>query len=227
VSQSLHSVSSSVALEGGDLGSDEAVIARVLRGDIALFEVILRRHNLRMYRIVRAILGEDDEAEDVLQDAYVRAFAHLTSFQGHAAFSTWLTRIAVHEALARLRRRHRVVSLDDESDDGGAGFASPHRTPERDAYHGELRHELERAIDGLPPAFRTVFVLRVVEDMSSEAVALLLEIPEETVRTRLHRARGLLQRTLLDRLASTLHDVFAFDGRRCDRVVEAVLRRIT
>jgi RNA polymerase sigma-70 factor (ECF subfamily) len=213
-------------LERRDLGPDEGIVARVLAGEEHLFEVIMRRHNQRLYRAARSILREDDEAEDVMQDAYVRAYSHLRDFHGDAAFSTWLTRIAVHEALARLRRRKRNPSLDDELGAEDDLMNTEERTPEQRTHDAELRVVLEQAVDALPPAFRVVFVMRSVEDMSTADTAATLGIPEDTVKTRLFRARALLQKSLAERLEATSRDAFSFQRPRCDRVVHAVLERI-
>jgi RNA polymerase sigma-70 factor (ECF subfamily) len=171
---------------------------------------------------VRSVLRNDGEAEDVMQEAYVNAFAHLAEFEGRAKFSTWLTRIAIHEAFARLRRNKRFTSLDDSE-------PIPMRdskTPERDAAQHELGRVLEHAVDDLPDAFRTVFVLRAVEEMSVAETAEALEIPEDTVKTRLHRARALLRRSILERTEATLPTLLDFHLSRCDRVTHGVLRRI-
>jgi RNA polymerase sigma-70 factor (ECF subfamily) len=213
-------------LERRDLGADEEVVRRVLAGEVALYEVIMRRHNRRLYRVARSILRDDDESTDVMQDAYVRAYAHLGQFAGGSTFATWLTRIAVHEALARLRRRRRNASLDDEFGNEDEVMAPSDRTPEQRAHDSELRTLLEEAVDGLPSAFRTVFVLRTVEEMSTADVAAALAIPEDTVKTRLHRARLMLQRALADRVEATSRDAFVFARPRCDRVVAQVLRQI-
>jgi RNA polymerase sigma-70 factor, ECF subfamily len=204
--------------------SDEAIVAQVLAGDTAAFERLMRRHNARVFRAARAILRTDDEAEDAMQEAYVSAFAHLSAFAGRARFSTWLVRIAVHEALARCRRAKRASSLDDV--DAEEKIMSKARTPEEAASDVELRALLEEAIDALPLGFRAVFVMRAVEDMSAGDVAEVLDIPEETVRTRLHRARGMLREALAQKLESAAPKAYAFHLSRCDRVVTSVLARI-
>jgi RNA polymerase sigma-70 factor (ECF subfamily) len=205
--------------------TDDDVLARVRGGEIDAFEIVMRRYNQRVYRTVRSILRDDDETLDVMQEAYVNAFAHLAEFSGRARFSTWLTRIAVHEAFARLRKRKRVESLDDtESED--LLMASPVLGPENRASDGELRILLEEAVDGLPEAFRTTFVLRSVEQLSVAETAEVLGIPEETVKTRLHRARERLQSSLSSRVGDTLPELFGFHRPRCDRVVAAVLARL-
>jgi RNA polymerase sigma-70 factor (ECF subfamily) len=212
--------------------SDESLVARVLAGETAAFEQIMRRHNRRIFRAARAILRNDTEAEDVMQEAYVSAFQHLGDFAGRARFSTWLVRIAVYEALGRLRKSKRLTSLDDESPDAVAtGYEqevsmSTARSPEEAASDVEMRALLETAVDALPIAFRTVFVMRAVEEMTVGEVAEALEIPEETVRTRLHRARGLLRDALAHRVDAAAPSAFDFHLSRCDRVVDAVLKRI-
>jgi RNA polymerase sigma-70 factor (ECF subfamily) len=204
---------------------DDAVVERVKLGETELFEVVMRRYNRRVYRVVRSIVRDDDEASDVTQEAHVNAFTHLRDFSGRARFSTWLTRIAVHEALARIRRRNRQESLDDtDSEDVVMTSQSP--GPEERASDGELRVLLERAVDSLPEVFRTTFVLRAVENMSVAETAEILGVPEDTVKTRHYRARERLQAWLNHRLGGALPQLFDFDGPRCDRVVANVLRRV-
>jgi RNA polymerase sigma-70 factor (ECF subfamily) len=225
--------------------SDEDLVVRVLDGDVRPFEILMRRHNQRLYRTARAIVRDDHEAEDVMQEAYVRAYEHLGDFRGlrraasgdpittdgpPARFSTWLTRITVNEALARLRKRKRSTALDgafevelDETMNAPEG-TSP--TPEWHATAIELRRLLENAVDELPDGFRAVFVMRAVEEMNVAETAECLGIPEDTVKTRLFRARALLRKALLERLDDATTDVFAFHAPRCDRVVSAVLARI-
>jgi RNA polymerase sigma-70 factor (ECF subfamily) len=199
----------------------------VLAGETHLFELVMRRNNTRVFRAVRAVLRNDVEAEDAMQDAYVNAYVHLADFEGRAKLSTWLTRIAVHEAFARLRRSRRVTSLDEtDSESQPMHHASPHSTPESNASDGELRVVLERAIDELPEHFRVVFVLRAVQEMSGAETAEALSIPEETVKTRLFRARSLLQKALTERAESVTSSAFGFHLSRCDRVVAAVMARL-
>jgi RNA polymerase sigma-70 factor, ECF subfamily len=166
--------------------SDEDVVARVLAGETGMFEIVMRRHNQRLYRVARAILRNDGEAEDVMQDAYVRAYEHLDQFAGKAKFSTWLTRIAVHEALARQRRGNRYQELEPMSEREGDPmnrFASLAPDPEQQASNSEIRRLLEEAVEKLPDAYRTIFMLRDVEDMSTTDAADVLEITEETSRS--------------------------------------------
>jgi RNA polymerase sigma-70 factor (ECF subfamily) len=189
------------------------------------FEILMRRHNRRVFRAVRAILKRDDEAEDVMQDAYVRAYEHLADFRGDAAFSTWLTRIAVHEALGRLRRERRFQPIEPQLEEPSPMSSSPHN-PEQLVNDRELRVVLERAIDALPDDFRAVFVLRAVEQMTGCETAECLGIPEETVKTRLHRARLRLQEIVVGSLDANCEQAYEFHLSRCDRVVSGVLERL-
>lgn len=209
--------------------SDEEVVARVLAGETAMFEIVMRRHNQRLYRVARAILRDDGEAEDVMQDAYVRAYEHLDQFAGRAKFSTWLTRIAVHEALARQRRRDRYEELDPMSEREGDPmdrFASVTPNPEQLTSNSELRKLLENAVEKLPDSYRAVFMLRDVEEMSTTEAAYALEITEENVKVRLHRARALLRKGLYAQAGKESREAFHFNAVRCDRVVRNVFERI-
>jgi RNA polymerase sigma-70 factor (ECF subfamily) len=209
--------------------SDEEVVQRVRAGETSLFEVVMRRYNQRLYRVARVILRDDAEAEDVMQQAYVNAYLHLDQFAHRAAFSTWLTKIAVHEALARARRRDRfdpteaIYGWDGETMDA---LKSPEPDPERQAFAGELRALIESAIEALPEHYRAVFVMREVEGMSTAESAECLDITEETIKTRLHRARLLLREALYQRAGIQSGAAFPFQAPRCDRVVAAVLERI-
>jgi RNA polymerase sigma-70 factor (ECF subfamily) len=202
--------------------SDDDVVARVRGGEHALFEVLMRRHNRKVFRAVRAVLRSDDEAEDVMQHAYLRAFEHLAEYQARARFSTWLTRIAIYESFARLRRQKRVGQLDEDIAESEA-MADQRATPEQRVSDAELRVITEAAIDALPADFRVVFVLRAVEQMSVADVADSLAIPEDTVKTRYFRARGRLRKSILERLDEATPAAFDFLGPRCDRVVARVL----
>jgi RNA polymerase sigma-70 factor (ECF subfamily) len=204
---------------------DDAVVDRVRHGEVDLFEIVMRRYNQRVFRVVRAIVRDDDEASDVTQEAHVNAFMHLREFSGRARFSTWLTRIAVHEALARVRRRSRLESLED-TDSEDALMTSNTPGPEDRASDGELRVLLERAVDSLPEVFRTTFVLRSIENLSVAETAEILGVPEDTVKTRHYRARERLQSWLTHRVGGALPSLFDFDGERCDLVVSKVLRRL-
>jgi RNA polymerase sigma-70 factor (ECF subfamily) len=222
----MHVVNAAVLEQWNQL-SDEEVVAQVLRGQTALFEVLMRRHNERIFRAARAIVRDDREAEDVMQQAYVNAYAHLRQFGGHARFSTWLTRIAVNEALARVRRRGRYEPFEDENPVVEA-FMQPSssQSPEKQAYSSELRGFLEAAIDGLTDGAREVFMLREVEGLATAEVAQALGVSEDVVKTRLSRARATLRRDLLDRAGAAVPDVFRFERPRCDRIVSVVLARI-
>lgn len=206
--------------------TDEEIVARVTAGELELFELLMRRHNARVYRAARAILRDDGEAEDVMQDAYVRAYEHLKDFAGRARFSTWLTRIAVHEALARVRRGKRFDSLEAHSDQEPSMSTTPGASPEQQASDVEMRALLENAVEALPEEFRAVFVLRAVEGMSGAEVAECLGIGEETVKTRLFRARGRLQEMLVASIEPALPRMYEFHLSRCDRVVAGVMRRL-
>lgn len=209
--------------------SDEEVVARVLAGQTAMFEIVMRRHNQLLYRVSRAILRNDGEAEDVMQDAYVRAYEHLAQFAGRAKFSTWLTRIAVHEALARQRRGNRNQELEpmpERNGDPVDRLASLEPNPEQQASNSEIRRLLEEAVEKLPDAYRTIFVLRDVEEMSTTDAANILEITEENVKVRLHRARALLRKGLYARAGIERKETFNFHAVRCDRVVKNVFERI-
>ena len=205
--------------------------ALAARGDSGAFEALMRRHNRMLFRTARAILRDDAEAEDALQEAYLQAYRSLASFRGEAQVSTWLARIVANEALQRLRKQTRraeivplqssaapemehVMDTDNES--------TPHSRAER----AEVRRLLESQIDALPEAYRTVFMLRAVEELSVEETAAVLDIPAATVRTRLFRARSMLRETLAQKIDIACEDAFSFAGERCDRVVAAVLARL-
>lgn len=205
--------------------SDDQLVALVREGRVELFELLMRRYNQRVYRIVRTVLRDDAEAEDAMQEAYVNAYAHLSDFAGRARFSTWITKIALHEAFGRIRRRNRTESLSDVQTEA-ASMASSVPSPEASASDGELRRLLEHAVEALPPTFRTVFVLRAIEELSVAETADALDIPEETVKTRLHRARGLIREQLAERVDRSLPSTFSFHLARCDRVVREVLARV-
>jgi RNA polymerase sigma-70 factor (ECF subfamily) len=209
--------------------SDEEVVTRVLAGETGMFEVVMRRHNQRLYSVARAILRNDGEAEDVMQDAYVRAYEHLNQFAGRAKFSTWLTRIAVHEPLARQPRGSRYQEIEPMSEreaDPMDRFASLTPNPEQQASNSEIRRLLEEAVDNLPDSYRTVFMLRDIEEMSTTDAADVLEITEENVKVRLHRARALLRKSLYARAGMQKNEAFNFHAIRCDRVVKNVFERI-
>lgn len=207
---------------------DEEVVARVLNGETALFEILMRRYNQRLYRVARVILRDDSEAEDVMQDAYVRAYEHLHQFAGRAAFSTWLTRIAIHEALARKRRRGRMEELDALPSNGEsmAIMRSTTPSPEIGTATAEARELLEAAIDHLPETYRTVVILREVEEMSVAETAESLGVSDAVIKTRLHRAHAMLRKELYARAKGRATDLYQFHAIRCDKVVKVVFERI-
>jgi RNA polymerase sigma-70 factor (ECF subfamily) len=213
---------------------DSEVVDRVRRGETDLFEVLMRRYNQRLYRAARSVFpANPSEAEDVVQDAWVRAFAHLSQFEGRSSVATWLVRITLHEAWARARRLRRSQPLGDgdadapfEGKENIMNNPSPAPDPECGAAGTEMRAILEAAVEALPEAYRTVFVLREVEDMSTEETAESLELTTDAVKTRLHRARGLLRKEILVRAGASHAALYPFLGAHCDRIVEAVLARV-
>lgn len=209
--------------------SDEEVVRRVRAGDTLLYEILMRRYNQRLFRIARAILREDDEAEDVVQDTYVRAYASLHQFAGRAQLSTWLAKIAIHEASSRLRHRKRLqetpVSPDRERQSIEA-VKSSDPDPEQQALRHETVSLLEAAVDALPDLYRSVFVLREVENMSTGETADCLDLTEEAVKVRLLRARHMLRKELYTRAGATSSRAFQFMGARCDRIVQRVLDQL-
>jgi RNA polymerase sigma-70 factor, ECF subfamily len=213
---------------------DGALVARARQREEAAFRLIMQRHNRRLYRVARSVLGNDADAEDVVQETYVRAFTHLDGFRGEARLSTWLTRIALNEAFGRIRDRRPTTDLKhldaiNEQGESRVVFLPSARhdsDPEASAARAEVRRLLERAVDQLPGPFRSVFVMRDIEEMSVEETASQLGLRPETVKTRLHRARRLLRQSLNETLASTLVDAFPFAGARCACITEAVLDRL-
>jgi len=213
--------------------ADHDLAARAAAGDGQAFTVIMRRHNRLLFRTARSILKSDVDAEDALQEAYLRAWRAIDGFRSEAKLSTWLARIVINESLARLRRGRgaQVIPLDNTTPEQDHDPMEdrmeddPDQRPDRVAMRGELRRLMEACIDRLPDAFRSVFILRAVEEMSVEDVAIALDLPEATVRTRLFRARGLLREGLSRDIDVATADAFAFDGVRCDRIVASVLQR--
>lgn len=221
----MHVVSATVLDRWAGL-ADEQIVELVLQGQTALYEIIMRRYNERLYRAARAILRDESEAEDVMQQAYVNAYTHLRQFDGRAKFSTWLTRIAVHEAIARARKQGRYEPLDDEGSNLESFMATRTPNPERQAFAREIGALLESAIDDLPDGCREVFILRQVEGMNTAEVSEALGVSEDVVKTRLSRGRAALRRDLFDRAGLSAPSAFRFERPRCDRVVAAVLARI-
>jgi RNA polymerase sigma factor (sigma-70 family) len=204
---------------------DAGLVEHARQRNPAAFWLIIKRHNQRLYRIARAVLNDDVEAEDVLQETYIRAFTHLAEFRAEAQLSTWLTRIALNEALGRRRKRRPTVDVKS-IEDMIAPFSAHNPGPEEAAALAEIRSLLEGAVSDLPEPFRIVFVMRDVEEMSIEETALLLALRPQTVSTRLYRARGLLRAALRDKLATVFTDTFLFAGARCDRLAQSVLDRL-
>ena len=213
--------------------TDERVVTRVLQGEVLLFEVLMRRHNQRIYRAIRSILHDDSECEDVMQETYVRAFEHLAQFEGRAKFSTWLTRIAVNESIKRSIARARLHPFEEDLDEdhkpmvatmSASDQSAP--SPEASAARVELAALLEESILALPSAYRTVLMLRDIEEMSTSETAEALDLTDTNVKVRLHRAHELLRTELMTRAGVSGSLSFMFPATRCNRVVDAVLHRL-
>jgi RNA polymerase sigma-70 factor (ECF subfamily) len=212
-----------------DTISDASLAQRIAEGNEAAFVLLMRRHNRLLYRTARSILRDDAEAEDALQESYLQAYRAIGQFRGDARLATWLTRIVINESIARSRktaRRAEVTPLQDHPTEASMEPGAP-ESPESGAMRAETRRLIEKSIDALPEAFRTVFVLRALEEMSGEEVAACLDIPEATVRSRFFRARSLLRAALARDADLALEQAFSFDGARCDRIIAGVLERLT
>ncbi len=215
--------------------SDADLVAHARTGDEMAIRALVQRHNRRLFRSARAIVRNDAEAEDVVQATYVHAFIHLASFRGEAQLSTWLTRIALNEALGRVRRRHPSVGLEEADMTAGSGRGEVLQfptslavaDPETEFSRSETRRLLERAIDGLPDEFRAIFVLRDVEGMSTEEAASHLGIKSGTAKTRLHRARKMMRVAIEKQLAGTFSLLFPFDGARCAAMADRVITQLS
>jgi len=211
---------------------DAELAGRVAAGEPAAFEALMRRHNRALFRTARAILRDDAEAEDALQEAYLQAYRAIGSFRGEAKLSTWLARIVANESLMRVRKRARraeIVPLQagiTETEINEIPDDNMNDTPERSAQRTEMRRLLEAQIDALPDDYRVVFVLRAVQELSVEETAETLGIPPATVRTRLFRARSLLREGLAAKIDVACEEAFSFAGERCDRIVTRVLERM-
>jgi RNA polymerase sigma-70 factor (ECF subfamily) len=212
----------------GGNSTDADLVERIRKGDKPLFEAVMRRYNQRLYRLARSLLRDDSEAEDVLQEAYVRAYSHLDQLEDASRLGSWLSHIVVHECRARLRKRGRHMQLVDQAGKGAPVRIVPGPTanPEEQAVSHQLGSVLAGAIDSLSIGYRAVFVLRDVEGLSTAEVARSLGITEMAVKTRLHRARASLRDELFSRIGAAALPPFSFDGARCDRIVESVLSRI-
>jgi len=211
--------------------SDALIVQRVRSGDSACYELLVRRYDQRVYRVVRAILRDDSEAEDVMQDTYLAAYRHLDGFAGRARFSTWLIRIAASQAQGRLRKTGRFVPFDPTLEEARARLidaraAALARDPEQQAGDRRIGPMLERAIEALPPPYRMAYVLRELEGMATADAAECLGVEEGTAKTRVHRARLLLREALGREVGDDAAEVFAFDGERCERVAAAVMEEI-
>jgi len=213
--------------------TDGEIVTRVQAGERALFELLMRRHNQRVYRAVRAVVKLEAEVEDVMQQAYINAFMHLHQFERRAQFSTWLIRIALNEAFSRRRkmrlmasRAEDVAATDDRQGDSMDRLTSPDADPERQAYAQELHRVLEAAVDALPDTYRAVFMLRDIEGLSTSETGAGLGLGDETVKTRLHRARAIIRRTISAQIGAATSGAFEFHAPRCDRVVGHVLLAI-
>ena len=213
-----------------EMGESE-LLSGLRAGQSSAYAALMRRNNQRLYRLARGVLGDDAEAEEAVQAGYVRAFTHIDSFKGEASIATWLARIVLNEAMARQRRRRPTVDIDDVSEQALDAAPVPvgarrEPSPEQALARREISRAIEHAVDALPAAFRSVFVLRAIEQLSIEETALFLGIPEETVKTRLHRANKLLRQTLAENFDAIFEDAFPFLGRRCDQLVATVLERL-
>jgi RNA polymerase sigma-70 factor (ECF subfamily) len=217
---------------GAAAATDAELVRRALERDETAVRAIIKANNRRLYRLARGILRNDGEAEDVVQETYVRAFTHLDEFRGDSSLSTWLSRIAMNEALGRLRRQRPGVEFSSlpqgtlEAQIIQFPLMSVADDPEKSMAQREIQHVVEGAIDELPEPFRIVFITRVVEGMNVEETADILDLKPETVKTRLHRARAMLRDNVEKKIGPVIMEAFPFAGRRCDRLTEAVLKRL-
>ncbi len=220
-----------MASEGAIVLTEAVIVERLRQGDKQAAALVMRRYNRTLWRVARGILRHDADAEDAVQEAYLRAFSRIGDFRGDSSLGTWLGRIVANEALRRLERRRITTdffAVTPENDEVLHEVAdpAPAHTPEHLAARQEIRAMVERAVDRLPAPFRMVFILRIVEQMSIIETANMLGIPPATAKTRLHRAIGQLRQSLGEELAATFDDAFPFGGRHCDRLTEAVMRRL-
>ena len=212
-------------------GATETELVALLRaGHASAFATVMRRNNQRLYRLARGVLRDEGEAEEVLQESYLRAFTHLDGFKGDSTIATWLSRIVLNEALGRLRRHRPTVAIDEVADTlavaAPGALSREEPSPEQAIARQEIRRSIEKAVDDLPASFRAVFMMRAIEQMSIEETASVLGIPSETVKTRFHRANKLLRQTLSARFGAILDGTFPFLGARCDRIIAVVLERL-
>lgn len=207
--------------------SDQEIVALVTGGNEAAFEGIMRRYNRLLFRLARSIVANDQDAEDAVQESYVRAYFKLSQFKGPGGFASWLSRITINEALSRARRKSRVSALDDCGLDADGIAMDARLRPDRMAMSDDILGLIESAVDTLPQDFRLVFMLRAVEELSVQETADILDLNPATVKTRFHRARGLMRKTLTRRLGSAVPQSFYFAGKRCDRIVANTFERIS
>ena len=206
---------------------DMLLVRRALAREGDAFRTIIKTHNQRLYRIARGVVRNDSEAEDIVQEAYVRAFANLGAFRGDSSLATWLSRIVINEALGCLRKRRRTVAMPENPQAEIIRFPPNHSDdPERTMAQRQILQLVERATDSLPDVYRTVFMARVIEGLNIEETADLLGVRPQTIKTRLHRARALVRKALEDQIGPVLLDAFPFAGRRCERLTNAVMRRL-
>lgn len=211
---------------------DAELVARARARDETAVRAIMQANNRRLYRLARGILRNDGEAEDVVQETYFRAFTHLDQFRGDSSLATWLARIAMNEALGRLRRQRPNVEWTSlppgtlEAQIIQFPLSAPSEDPEKSMAQREIQEVVEHAIDDLPEAFRIVFITRVIEGMNVEETAEILGLKPETVKTRLHRARHMLRDNVEKKIGPVVMEAFPFAGRRCERLTDAVLKRL-
>ncbi|WJR78983.1 RNA polymerase sigma factor [Bradyrhizobium sp. NP1] len=215
----------------GATAGDADLVQRVLARDETAVRAVIAANNRRLYRLARGILRDDGEAEDVVQETYIKAFTHIESFRGDSSLATWLARIAINEALGRLRRQRSIAEWTSLADRPMEAQIirfplAAHDDPEKSMAQRQIRQVVERAIDELPEAFRLVFISRVIEGLNVEETADLLGVKPETVKTRLHRARVLLRDNVESKIGPIVMEAFPFAGRRCERLTAAVLERL-
>ena len=212
------------------MAADADLIGRARGRDEGAIRAIIKANNQRLYRLARGILRDDAEAEDVVQETYIRLFTHLEDFRGDSSLTTWLSRIAINEALGRLRKRKAALAADATAQASAQIIQFPQSSdsndPEKTMAQREIQRVVERAIDELPDPFRLVFIARVMEGMSVEATAQLLDLNPVTVKTRLHRARTMLRDNVERQVGPVMLDTFPFAGSRCERLTDSVMKRL-
>jgi len=208
--------------------SDSQVVERVILGEKQLFEILLRRNNQKLYRVVKGYLKDEDEIEDAMQESYVKAYENLGNFKGKSAFSTWLIRIAINECLNKISKKGKLVSINSSDAMDDAMNKIPNRTrsitPENKMIRKEMKNILEVSIEELPEKYRAVYIMREVEEMSYSEISLCLDISESNIKVRLHRAKSMLRELILQ--TTTLYDIYEFGNFRCDKMVSRVMQEI-